>query len=290
VITDERRRRELHDFLRAARARLEPGDIGCAAAPNRRGGGLRQADVAAALAVSGRWYNALENGSGQAVASPGMLDRLAAVLRLTEAERLRLYLLAAGHEPASPAAQAPEPDPGSLAALERLVALAGPDLPAMVCDVAWHMLAWNDALSGRVLDPGALPAADRNLILWLFTPAAAESVGEIGAVRAEEVSRVQLALARYPADPRLGQLTARLRQIPAARRLWDGQHAPGPISVSPRRIRPPGHRSAARSDLVTAEFGQLRLLILVPRGDWIPGPGGTREEPARETPLLPATA
>lgn len=265
MITDDRRRRELRDFLRAARARLEPEDIGRAAPPNRRRGGLHQGDVAAALEVSGRWYNAFENGSLQGTPGPGLLDRVAGMLRLTEAERLRLYLLAAGHEPPSGAALAADPDPGRLDALERLVGLAGPDLPALVCGIDWHMLAWNDALRGRVLDPAAIPRADRNLILWLFTPAAARTISGIGAVRAEEIGRVHLAVARYPADPRLGRLAARLQQIPAARQLWSRQQVPGPIDIAPRRICPPGSASAAGSDLVTAEFGQLRLLILVPR-------------------------
>jgi transcriptional regulator with XRE-family HTH domain len=280
MTTEIARRRELHAFLRAARSRLEPEDIGIRPGPNRRRSGLHQADVAAALAVSGRWYNAFENSTGHGPPDPGLLDRLAGLLQLTPAERVRLYLLAAGHEPAPGTIDTSSQAAESRAALERLVGLAGPDLPAMLCDVAWNILAWNQALSQRVLDPAALPAADRNLILWLLTPDAGQAVSDISAVRDEEIGRVHLALARYPGDPELEQLTARLKEIPAARRLWHRQHIPGPIPITPRSIQPPGAETPTGSDLVSAEFpGRLRLLILVPRSDWPPGhhpPSATR--------------
>ena len=201
---NDARRAELHEFLRAARGRVDPADAGLTAAPNRRLGGLHQADVAALLQVSTRWYTAFENGSGQGrrPPAPDVLDRLAEVLGLTAAERVRLYLLAAGHEPPGGSADVTGKD-ADRAALERLVSLAGPDLPAMVTDIAWNIAGWNDALASKVLDPGALPSHDRNLVLWLFTPAAQEAIADIGAVREEEIGQVHLALARYPGDPQL---------------------------------------------------------------------------------------
>ena len=56
------RRKELHDFLKAARARVQPKDLGLTPPRNRRSGGLHQADVTAALNVSQRWYNGVGNG------------------------------------------------------------------------------------------------------------------------------------------------------------------------------------------------------------------------------------
>ena len=91
------RRKELHDFLKAARARVQPKDLGLTPPRNRRSSGLQQADVAATLNVSPRWYNGFENGA--TVPGEDMLDQLARILRLTPAERVHLYLLATGHEP-----------------------------------------------------------------------------------------------------------------------------------------------------------------------------------------------
>jgi transcriptional regulator with XRE-family HTH domain len=271
---DETRRRELHDFLQAARARLEPEDIGISPGRNRRRAGLHQADVASALGVSGRWYNAFENSA--ASAAPELLDRLACVLRLTPAERVHLYLLASGQEPPPVTVEPHRQDRSGRAALERLVKLAGPDLPALLCDVAWNMLTWNDTLAQRVLDPAGLPRPARNLILWLFSPGAANAISDIAAVRDEEVGHVHGALARYPGDPQLEHLARRLMQIPAARKLWQRQQIPDATLITTRRIRAGQAGSATGADLISAEFpetGRQRLLIFVPRGDWPAGAG-----------------
>ena len=267
---DETRRRELHDFLQAARARLEPEDIGISPGRNRRRAGLHQADVASALGVSGRWYNAFEN-SAVADPAPELLDRLACVLDLTAAERVHLYLLACGHEPAPATVEPHLHDRSGRAALERLVSLTGPDLPSVLCDVAWNILTWNRALVLRILDPAVMPRAARNLILWLFSPDAVGAISDISAVREEEIGHVHGALARYPADPQLEHLAGRLMQIPAARRLWQRQHIPNSSLITARRIRTRQAGSATGSDLISAEFpetGKHRLLIFVPRGDW----------------------
>jgi transcriptional regulator with XRE-family HTH domain len=271
MIREARRRKELHDFLQAARGRLQPEDIGLKPAPNRRGAGLHQADVAAALAVSGRWYNGFENGATHGTPAEDLLDRLAETLRLTPAERIHLYLLAAGHEPAPAAAEPPGPGDASHAALRRLTTLIGPDLPAVLCDVAWNVLAWNDAMTDRIHDPAATPPPERNAILWLFTPQAEQLLADIGRARDEDIGQVHLAVARYPGNPQLEHLTDRLQQIPAAARLWNRQHIQGSTAISPRQVRPPGSGTFTQTDLISVEFpvpGRTRLLVLVPREDW----------------------
>jgi hypothetical protein len=58
-------------------------------------------------------------------------------------ERIYLHLLATGHEPVQPVA---DPAVDGLAArpvLEQLLALLGPGLPAIACDIAWNVIAWN---------------------------------------------------------------------------------------------------------------------------------------------------
>src|ERR1700683_4280215 len=109
-------RMELRDFLGAARARVDPADLGISAPPGRRGRGLQQADIAAALQVSQRWYNGFERGVG--TASVAILDKIAELLRLTPAERTHLYLLATGRDPAPATVEPPD---GTDAVLTRLV-------------------------------------------------------------------------------------------------------------------------------------------------------------------------
>jgi transcriptional regulator with XRE-family HTH domain len=265
------RRKERHDFLQAARSRLQPADLGIRPSANRRAGGLYQADVAAALGVSERWYNGFENGS--AVPDCDVLDHLAAVLRLTPAERVHLYLLATGHEP----------DPGitvtasyhSEAVLTRLVHhLDDAAIPAAVTDIAWNVLAWNRAVSTWIPDPGTTPPEARNAVLWTFTSDVERIVDDIHSLREAHIGRVHLALARHPGDPRLDHLVARLQRIPAARELWSRQHiADLTSSISPMRLRPPEGGTAVDADLLTMDFpGEYRLLALVPRAGWPAGP------------------
>jgi transcriptional regulator with XRE-family HTH domain len=281
---DNKRRRELHDFLQEARKGLEPADIGLAAGPNRRGTGLRQADVAAAMGVSVRWYNGLENGSARRV--PGqLLDDLARLLRLSPPDRVRLYLLATAREPAHAPAGAPARVPSSRAALERLVHLASPGLPALLCDEAWNIACWNEALADRVFDPARLPDAERNYVTWLFSEDAEDAVGGLSEAREEAIGQLHLARARRPGDPHLDALTARLQQIPAARRVWTRLHSPGPPSAAPLRIRSRSLGAESAADLVTAEFrGGMRLLVLVPRGERPPGSAPARRRLPREHP------
>jgi Helix-turn-helix domain/MmyB-like transcription regulator ligand binding domain len=117
---------------------------------NRRGGGLHQSDLADALVVSDRWYNGFENGTPPPSRYDALVSRLGELLRLTPAERIYLHLLATGHEPATPAA---DPAGDGLAVrpvLQQLLASLGPGLPAIACDIAWNVIAWNQAMTDHL--------------------------------------------------------------------------------------------------------------------------------------------
>jgi transcriptional regulator with XRE-family HTH domain len=260
------RRRELHDFLKAARARVQPEDLGLTPPRNRRSSGLQQADLAAALDVSQRWYNGFENGA--AGADDLTLDRIARILQLTPAERLSLYLLATGHAPA-PATI--EPPRGADTALARLVRqMAGPAVPAVVTDIAWNVLARNEAVPAWFPGPGCLPASGRNAVLWAFTREIEGLVDDIGSFREVHIGWVHLALAGHPGDPGLARLVDRLSSIPAARKMWDRYRiAAFTQSITPVRFRLPGPAGAVEGDLVSMDFpGEYRLMMVVPHGGW----------------------
>jgi transcriptional regulator with XRE-family HTH domain len=260
------RRKELHDFLKAARARVQPKDLGLTPPRNRRSSGLQQADMAATLNVSPRWYNGFENGT--AGANDEMLDRMARILRLTPAERVHLYLLATGHEPAPGTV---EPPHGAEAVLTRLVRQMGDlAIPAAVTDVAWNVLAWNRALSTWFPDPGNVPPDGRNAVLWAFSPEIGSIVADPENFRQTHIGWVHLALAGHPDDPRLQHLVDRLQRIPAARQLWSKQQiAKFTDSIAPMRLRLADSASLVETDLLSTEFpGGFRLLMLVPRDGW----------------------
>ncbi|HVB44508.1 MAG TPA: helix-turn-helix domain-containing protein [Streptosporangiaceae bacterium] len=260
------RRKELHDSLKAARARVQPKELGLTPPRNRRSGGLHQADVAAALNVSQRWYNGFENGS--TVPGDDLLDQLARVLRLTHAERVHLYLLATGHEPAPGTVEAPYHGETVLSRLVHF--LDDPDIPAVVTDIAWNVLSWNRALSAWIPDPGSTPPAARNAVLWTFASEVERVVDDIHSFREAFIGRVHLALARHPGEPRLEHLVARLQRIPDASELWDRQHIADFISsITPVRLRLPDSGTTVDADLLSTEFpGEYHLLMLVPRSGW----------------------
>jgi transcriptional regulator with XRE-family HTH domain len=264
MLTEVTPRKNLHDFLREARARIQPPDIGITPPANRRGGGLHQTDLATALGVSMRWYNGFENGA--VTADEAMLDRIAQLLRLTPVERVHLYLLATGHEPPPGSV---EPPAGAHAVLTQLVHQMGDmAIPALVTDIAWNVLAWNPALSTWFPDPASFPPHTRNLVVWAFTDDLEKYVRDPACFRSTYIGWVHLAAAGHPEDPRLGHLVSRLQGIPAARDLWNAQQiAEFTNSIVSMQFLLAGDPKPVDIDLVNLEFpGGYRLMLLIPRG------------------------
>lgn len=86
-------RPEVRDFLRSRRARITPEQAGIIGGSNRRVPGLRREEVAFLAGVSVDYYARLERGNLTGV-SDDVLDALATVLRLDEAETTYLHDLA----------------------------------------------------------------------------------------------------------------------------------------------------------------------------------------------------
>jgi len=264
---------ELGQFLRATRARLRPADIGTTPAASRRGSALRQADVADALQASDRWYNGLENGAQPPESwHEKTVRQLGELLPLTAGERQYLHLLATGHEHPPPDPDVADGTPGMRPLLERYLALLG--VPAIACDVAWNVIAWNQPMTDQLAGDATVRPGQSNVVLWLFTDEAERIIADLGHAREAEIGNVLLALARYPGDQRVQRLARQLQEIPAARRLWDRQRIPDDPAVSTRQVRlirggtHDGH-------LLNMEFpGRLRLLTLVPGTSWLAAMAG----------------
>ena len=126
----------LADYLRRARARLTPGDVGLSPGPRRRTPGLRREEVAQLTGMSADYYTRLEQRRGSHP-SRQMLTALARALRLSDVERDHLFHLA-GQEPPRPGGSSDHVRPGLLLILDRLH-----DLPASVLTDWGQMLAQN---------------------------------------------------------------------------------------------------------------------------------------------------
>ncbi|MEU1161170.1 helix-turn-helix transcriptional regulator, partial [Streptomyces sp. NPDC005921] len=154
-------RPELADFLRRARTRLDPSDVGLAPGVRRRTPGLRREEVASLAGMSADYYTRLEQSRGPRP-SRQMLTALARALRLTEDERDHLFHLT-GEEPPRRETASTHVRPGLLLVLDRLH-----DTPALVSTDCGEILAQNAlsrALSGDVL---ARPPRERNLLRRYF--------------------------------------------------------------------------------------------------------------------------
>src|SRR6476661_2349215 len=85
--------KELADFLKSRRDRLNPASVGLPNGTRRRTPGLRREEVAQLANVSTTWYTFLEQGRNIRV-STQVLESLAQAFRLTSEERTHLFMLA----------------------------------------------------------------------------------------------------------------------------------------------------------------------------------------------------
>ncbi|MER7685857.1 helix-turn-helix transcriptional regulator [Streptomyces sp. NPDC097610] len=156
------RRRELRDFLMSRRARVSPTQAGLPdGGARRRTPGLRREEVAVLAGVGASWYQWLEQGRDISV-SPQVLDAVSRVLRLSNAERRHLYLLAGLNPPAPEVA----PEVRDMCdGLRRLIDTWMP-YPAHIMDPYYNCVMYNDA-AGMVL--GMRPDNTQNCIIDFFT-------------------------------------------------------------------------------------------------------------------------
>jgi transcriptional regulator with XRE-family HTH domain len=76
------------------RARLKPSDVGLPSHGTRRCRGLRREEVAELVGVSAHWYTLFEMARRNRRVSLGMIERVAAALRLDEEDHTKLLCLA----------------------------------------------------------------------------------------------------------------------------------------------------------------------------------------------------
>jgi transcriptional regulator with XRE-family HTH domain len=200
-------RDQLAEFLRSRRIRVGPEQVGLPAGTRRRTPGLRREEVAGLAGISVDYYTRLEQARGPRP-SRQVLTALARALRLADDERNHLFHLA-GEVPGPPAGPSPDVPIGILHLLDRL-----DDAPAFVLDAKYDVLAWNPLAVALLGDFSRFPPARRNLVWQLFCgegPACLYPAAEVDEFADQCVADLRAASARYPADPGIRQLIARLR-------------------------------------------------------------------------------
>ncbi|MGW7240878.1 helix-turn-helix transcriptional regulator [Streptomyces sp. NPDC054804] len=228
-------RPELADFLRHARTRLDPADVGLAPGARRRTPGLRREEVASLAGMSADYYTRLEQSRGPRP-SRQMLTAMARALRLTEDERDHLFHLA-GEEAPRREATSTHVRPGLLLVLDRLH-----DTPALVTTDYGEVLAQNAlsrALSGDVL---ARPPRERNLLRRYFLDPSTRDLfppEDRPAHTRDHVANLRAVAAGRPTDPVPAALVAELLAgSDEFARLWAGHEVSVRRATTKRFLHP----------------------------------------------------
>jgi transcriptional regulator with XRE-family HTH domain len=215
VTVSKGHRDQLKAFLRAKREALRPPDVGMPDAGRRRTPGLRREEVAVLAGVGVSWYTWLEQGRDIKV-SAAVLDAVGRALKLDEAERTHLYVLA-GLNPPEPAGR-----PG-VPVSEQLQGVLGAWMPnpAHVLDRHYNLVAMNDAARWVFgFDDGV-----RNCMMAFFThPIYRGRFTAWHEFAPDMVADFRAGAARYHDDPVFGRIADELSTVsPEFAELWARQ-------------------------------------------------------------------
>lgn len=238
---------DLAAHLRSWRDRLTPEAPG-----RRRAPGLRRDEVAQRADVSVGYLTRLEQGHA-AHPSPLVCGALARALELTAEETEQLYRLA-GHAAPSEQRFSRELTPAVQRMLERF-----DDLPVMVYDTAWEVVAKN-ARGEWLVGSGYGNIARRHFLgaggYIRHTP------DQKDAMSASIVSDLHAGLARFPADERLHAIVEELReQSPRFAELWEERPAAAHASSTKAIDHPEVGRLTLECDVLRVEGSDLRIVV-----------------------------
>ena len=202
---------ELGDFLRSRRERVDAAAAGVVDTTRRRVAGLRREELAMLAGVSASYYARLEQGRDRNP-SREVLDALARVLQLDDADRRYLHALASG-----PLDGVAAVDGAAVRENVRRLLRRWSDLPAFVVNPRRDVLAAT-ALAGRVNPAWTVGA---NLIEFTFLdPRARDVYPDWPDIAAQAVAGLRASAADHPDV--IGEFVASLRsRSDAFGELWE---------------------------------------------------------------------
>jgi len=201
-------------------------------------------DVAVLAGVSPTRYTYLEQARAIRP-SPGLLDSLAVALRLSEAERRYMHVLAYGHQPTGQTAL-----PGDDGIGELIGAFGATPCPVYAFDDVTDVVACNDAAVEWYADFGS---GQRNVLEWLLmAPEARERLVDWEHDCRDIIARYRTFVAALHTNPRISRYIAELLgRSPEFAQWWD-EH----------EVRPQVRRSCVRRH---PRYGVRRMVIHILR-------------------------
>jgi transcriptional regulator with XRE-family HTH domain len=248
----------LGTFLRDRRARLDPAAFGFPT-ERRRTPGLRREEVAQRASISPTWYAWLEQGRGGAP-SAEVLERIARALMMTDGEREHLFLLGLGRPPE---ARYRKKD-GVTPRLQRVLDALDPS-PAVIRTATWDVVAWNRAATVMLMDYGAMPPEQRNMLRFIFLdPRAREAHYDWESVARLVLGAFRLDAARAGAAADVEPLVAELSlHSPEFRAMWRDHAVPGEHGDMVKHIQHPVFGPVSFEVSIFAVDGRTDLSLLI---------------------------
>ncbi|MEU8238151.1 helix-turn-helix transcriptional regulator [Actinoplanes missouriensis] len=249
---------EMARCLRAWRDRLTPASAGLPSGALRRAPGLRREEVAHLAGLSVDYLARLEQGRA-GNPSPSVLESLGRALRLSDDENAHLFQLA-GHANPRSAGVNRHLTPGVQRMLDRLG-----DVPVMVLDAAWQLVALNPLCAALLGDLNGESGRRRNLLWRHFTGVASRVVSTPetdAAFEAAAVADLRAAAGRHRHDRNLRALIAELRRSsPRFAELWQRGAVARHASTRKTIRHPQVGQLTLDCDVLTVEGSDLRIVI-----------------------------
>lgn len=228
---------ELADFLRRARANVDPSSVRLPVdARARRVPGLRREEVAFLAGVSTDYYTRLEQGR-RIMPSVSVVNAIAQALDLDLAGRAHLNdLLTATNSCTTPADPiAPEVREGLL-----LLMNSHASQPAFILGPRSDVLASNQVARALLTDFDRLPPADRNYTRWILLSEDARNLFVDWELHAREaVESLRLDAATYSHDPVTWHLIKDLKQHSTEFFQWWEEHRVHQRTFGAQHLRHP---------------------------------------------------
>ncbi len=140
--------------------------------------------------------------------------------------------------------------------------------PLAVFDAAWQLLHWNPLHAATFGDPTVRGAEVRNVLLMHFEgdmSRVRQSADERAAFEESLVADLRATTSRYPGDPAVTALVARLNRVPRFRELWK-RNAVAEHEGSRKVIEHPEVGDIALDcDVLTTQGSNLHLVVYTPR-------------------------
>ena len=216
---ENKRNKELGDFIKTRRAKISPGQAGLPEGTRRRTPGLRREEVAALAGIGVTWYTWLEQGRSIQV-SVQVLESLARALMLNDDETEHLYALANQARPVHFPAQRQPIHPRLQHVLDSLQFS-----PALILDVRWNIVAWNDAAAATFIDFSKVDIDRRNYIWLTFTNKQYRKIFTNWEFYVQNLlARFRSACGSYIDDPRLNHFIEELKATSKEFNQWWPMH------------------------------------------------------------------